>query len=729
MSGWRVIHLSKGLGRYAAAWDTLNRERFGNHPLLSSMFLERLLCIFGTGREYLCILGEDGAERAMLILRQRSRYAWASFLPSQCQLGPTLVPAAALLETLIPSLPGKVLQVDLLCNDPQLNDVLDNISQSARRMTHALTMSISLQGSFDDYWGARPRHLAANLRRYERRVEQDGMTARLVKISSEGQLEAALARYARLEGEGWKGRSGTALGSTREQYEFYRDLLRAAGLRGNAVVYELWIGNRLAASRLALVQDNTLIMLKTSYDEELARYAPGRLLLRAAIEDAFASCPGGRIEFYTDASIDQLEWAGASRWIEHLSLFRNRAADVAHLMLKAWLGPRRLLARRREDAPRDRPPDTTVEVHASLAELPPDTAAFLQAAETRNIGFGLDWYHNLVRTVFADHTGLRIYVLRRGGKPAAVLPLRLERERLGWSAHALGNFYTTLYEPVLAPNAKAADLLPMIERLRRDHSFLGSLMLSPMARGSHAYVVLLEALTLARWLPFEFFAFGNWYQPVRAGWPEYLADRKSNLRSTIKRMSKKLATEGGTLEVVTRPEEMAEGIAAYEKVYAASWKKPEPFKDFMPGLLQSCAEKGMLRLGLARLNGEPIAAQAWIVAHGRAEIYKVAYDEKFKEFSPGTLVTAMLVQHVMEVDQVHEIDYLIGDDAYKKTWMDERRERWGIVAYNLHSLPGLVGAAREVLGRMTKRVRERWQRRDKGAGKSPLASKSQTPAT
>jgi CelD/BcsL family acetyltransferase involved in cellulose biosynthesis len=729
MSGWRVIPLPKGLGQYAAAWDALNRERFGNHPLLSSMFMERLLRTFGTGREYLCILGEDQAVRAMLILRQRSRFVWTSFLPAQCQLGPTMVPAAALLDTLIPSLPGKVLQVDLLCNDPQLNDVLDNTSQSARRMAHALTMSIALEGSFDDYWHARPRHLAANLRRYERRVQQDGMATRLVKISSEGQLEAALARYARLEGEGWKGRNGTALGSTREQYDFYRDLVRAASLRGCAVVYELWIGDRLAASRLALVQDSTLVMLKTSYDEELARYAPGRLLLRAVIEDAFASFPGGRIEFYTDATIDQLEWAGASRWIEHLSLFRNRAADVGNLALKAWLGPRRLLARRREDAPRDRHPDTTLEVHTRLEELPPDTAAFLEAAETRNIGFGLDWYRNLVRTVFADHADLRIYVLRRGGKPTAVLPLRLERERLGWSAHALGNYYTTLYEPVLAPNAKAAELLPLIERLRRDRSSLGSLMLAPMARGSHAYVVLLEALALARWLPFEFFAFGNWYQPVRGSWADYLADRKSNLRSTIKRMSKKLAAEGGTLEVVTRPEDIPEGIAAYEKVYAASWKKPEPFKDFMPGLLQSCAEKGMLRLGLARLNGEPIAAQAWIVAHGRAEIYKVAYDEKFKEFSPGTLVTALLMQHVMEVDGVHEVDYLIGDDPYKKTWMDERRERWGIVAYNLRSLPGLIGAAREVIGRMTKRVRQRWQRRAQAAGSATLASKTETPAT
>jgi CelD/BcsL family acetyltransferase involved in cellulose biosynthesis len=130
----------------------------------------------------------------------------------------------------------------------------------------------------------------------------------------------------------------------------------------------------------------------------------------------------------------------------------------------------------------------------------------------------------------------------------------------------------------------------------------------------------------------------------------------------------------------------------------------------MPGLLQACAEKGILRLGLAWLDGAPVAAQAWIVAHGRAEIYKVAYDERFKAFAPGTLLTATLMQHVMEVDGVTEVDYLIGDDHYKRNWMSERRERWGIVAYNLRSLPGLAGFAREALGRIVKHVRSRLRR-------------------
>jgi len=71
-------------------------------------------------------------------------------------------------------------------------------------------------------------------------------------------------------------------------------------------------------------------------------------------------------------------------------------------------------------------------------------------------------------------------------------------------------------------------------------------------------------------------------------------------------------------------------------------------------------------MGLAKLNGAPVAAQMWTVAHGRAAIYKVAYHEAYKQYAAGTLVTALLMEQVIDVDRVTEIDYLIGDDAYKK---------------------------------------------------------------
>jgi hypothetical protein len=50
------------------------------------------------------------------------------------------------------------------------------------------------------------------------------------------------------------------------------------------------------------------------------------------------------------------------------------------------------------------------------------------------------------------------------------------------------------------------------------------------------------------------------------------------------------------------------------------------------------------------------------------------------------------------------VDYLSGDDAYKRLWMSEVRERSGLVAYRLGRPRGLLGAARQVLSLARKRT-------------------------
>jgi CelD/BcsL family acetyltransferase involved in cellulose biosynthesis len=64
-----------------------------------------------------------------------------------------------------------------------------------------------------------------------------------------------------------------------------------------------------------------------------------------------------------------------------------------------------------------------------------------------------------------------------------------------------------------------------------------------------------------------------------------------------------------------------------------------------------------------------------------------------------------MMQHVIDVDEVVEVDYLVGDDPYKKDWMNHRRERWGIVAYNPSTFLGVVGIVRQVLGILYKKWR------------------------
>ncbi len=145
-------------------------------------------------------------------------------------------------------------------------------------------------------------------------------------------------------------------------------------------------------------------------------------------------------------------------------------------------------------------------------------------------------------------------------------------------------------------------------------------------------------------------------------------------------------------------------MAAYKQVYARSWKQPEPYPDFMPGLIRLAAGRGWLRLGVAYKGTIPLAAQVWVVSYGKASIFKLAYDENFKSVSAGSLLTAELMRHVLDVDRVHEVDYLTGDDSYKSDWMKHRRERWGLKVFNPRSLDGLLQATRHLGGACVRRL-------------------------
>lgn len=350
---------------------------------------------------------------------------------------------------------------------------------------------------------------------------------------------------------------------------------------------------------------------------------------------------------------------------------------------------------------------TGVASYAHISELPANALALMGAAETQHFEFGADWHANLVDSVFATEQDCeaRFHVLTHAEQVLAVVPTVVRAGSEGRELSALSNFYTAIYAPCLAPGVQAEDLLPLVQSLRRTGRRVAVFRFSPMDPATPEFNVLKKALALAGLKAYDYFAFGNWYEPVTQNWAEYLAARSGQVRSTIKRNAKKFAAEGGALEIVTGGEGLDAALAAYQTVYAQSWKVPEPYPAFIPGLIKLCARRGWLRLGIARVGGKPVAAQIWIVGNGRADIYKLAYDEAYKSLAPGTLLTALLMEQAIDVDRVREIDYLIGDDSYKAAWMSKRRERRGIIAYDPLTVRGLLGFVKQTMGTVLRRLR------------------------
>ncbi|MBI3350401.1 MAG: GNAT family N-acetyltransferase [Burkholderiales bacterium] len=703
---WQIfaVDADQGLGEHRADWDRLNGQLMSGHPMLDSAFVDALIRHFGADRVQLAVARDDAGPIAMLLINRHARGlgVWSSFLPSQTQIGLSLIPSGMDMRGLFAALPGYASELDLLCNDPRFCDLRELPGRPVRCLPHALTMSVSLRHGFDDYWAQRPRNLIKNMRRYMRRLQAEPLPARMTVTTTPQDMADAVERYAALESSGWKGQIGTAVAADDAQGSFYKDVMRQFGGHGEALIYELWLGDTLIASRMVLLRERMALILKTAYNETFERLAPGRILLLRVLEDLFERIQGGEVEFYTDANADQLAWSTSQRWINHISVYRHRG--LPHFFDLLRRGSRGWLRRGKQPVGVDTMVNRSganVDSYAHVRELPADALALMQRAERRHIEFGADWHAHLVDTVYAaepQRHEVRLHVLRRQGRVLAVLPTVAQTGSLGREVSALANFYTAIYAPALEDGLEAEDLLPLTRALRRDGAGAAAYRFSPMDPLSREFALLKRALALAGLSTHAYFAFGNWYEPVHQNWADYLQDRSGQVRSTIKRNTRKFALEGGRLEIVQGGERLEAALAAYQSVYARSWKVPEPYPDFMPGLIRLCARRGWLRLGLAWLGDKPVAAQIWIVANGRADIYKLAYDEAYKALAPGTLLTALLMEQALDIDHVQEIDYLIGDYPYKAAWMSQRRERIGLVAYDPFTVRGALGLARQAVG-------------------------------
>lgn len=325
--------------------------------------------------------------------------------------------------------------------------------------------------------------------------------------------------------------------------------------------------------------------------------------------------------------------------------------------------------------------------------------------ELRNLQFGADWLANLASHALEKYEKAVVFVARLSPDNFVACPLKLNSHN--GHARSLGNFYTSAYSPVVSSDTPESLFLALFRHLARNQK-IATLTLSPMELDSPWFSQIQQALDQAGWKgTHRFFCFGNWIHEIEgATYQSYLAARPSRLRNTITRRTRQfLEANRGQLKLVQGGKLLEESIEQFVAVYNKSWKQEEPYLDFIPNLLQLSARRGWLRLGIASYDNVPVASQIWLVWENTAYIFKLAYHEEFKQLSPGTILTAYMMEHVIDKDAVSRIDFLSGDDDYKEDWMSTRRERFGIAAYNPLSLRGTVLLIGHILKSLVKKIR------------------------
>ena len=723
---WRLYPASE-FGSHIAAWQSILAQR-PRSSVNEAAFVNAVVNVFARGDEVLAICGDPGAPYAMCILRHSAAGTWETFQPSQAPLSPWIHLPEVSFESVVPgllkALPGMPLVVGITQKDPDIHPRPPD-SANLIVLDYIETARILVNRPFDEYWQARDKKIKYEIRRRLKRLAEIGGEPRLDVLRDPGAIPAAIQEYGDMEASGWKGRAGTAVSGDNLQGEFYRTLLSEYCARGRGRIYRYCIGDRAIAMQLCIEDADSLVFLKTTFDENYRRYSPGILMKHAIFEHVFNEGKLKKIEFYGAFIEWQSKWSDDVRIVYHVNYYRWRwLAQLRNL--------RRLVGRRLKailDAADDRDiegnpgqqPAHVVTRYTDLSALPCRfNQLFLRAGNT-GLYSSLPWYINFVQSVLAPNESLHIYAVdRTTTQPAACAALLLysRDSNAGWFApktlNGLSNYYSSLFGPVVDPNEPNAQQIldTLIAGIARDKNRWDVIDMRPLDVNDPVFDLLMKAFRSAGMLAGKYFCFGNWYLNVNGQtFSEYLSTRPSRLSKTGKRQLRILQERGRfRFELFTAVKGLDRAIADYNAIYNSSWKEPEPHPNFLGGLIRTCAEQGWLRLGIAYMDGQPAAAQLWIVLNETALIYKMAYDQRFTKDSVGTAVSLLLMQHAIDVDKVKVVDYLTGDDTYKQDWMTNRRERWGIVAFNPRTPLGVVLALQHFGGNKIRKTLA-WVRR------------------
>jgi len=321
-----------------------------------------------------------------------------------------------------------------------------------------------------------------------------------------------------------------------------------------------------------------------------------------------------------------------------------------------------------------------------------DAAGALDRARQPSLFDRLDWYRLVVS--HCPPAGSPLIVRARDGASVAWLFL----SRQGRGAVALANWYS-LRTGLVSSGPPAPALAEAIGRYLRSSLYLALIDLAPLPPDQAD--LLEQSFRKAGWIGLRSTATSNWRVRTEGmDWQQFLKARPSQLRNTIRRKENASPLQ---IDIIDRFE--AHIWRSYEDIYKQSWKPSEGSPAFLRALAEAESKAGTLRLGLAVLNGEPVAAQFWLVDNDEATIHKLAHRESHRAHSPGTVLSAAMFRHAIEVDKVRLIDFGTGDEPYKEHWMDEVRPLYRLRLHNPATLKGATGALRDTLSAARAKVR------------------------
>ena len=372
-----------------------------------------------------------------------------------------------------------------------------------------------------------------------------------------------------------------------------------------------------------------------------------------------------------------------------------------------------------------------VRCFSNFAELSPRHLSLLEHGDRFDLFTDPAWFAHLMHREFPESDQLQIFSVEniKTGEPLLLAPLRASRlDGAVLGARVLGSIsHRENYAPAAFLFAEGAEnafdrrslLLSLFGFLRSNDGWpddhpVEVLRLWPFDASSRLKADVYDALRSAGfWVQDYTNSFNRFENTAGLTYDAYFAARSASQRYAVRRKQRALERSGKVeFSIYRDTRDLDAAMAEYAAISFASWKAPATMVS--PATLELAdlaARRGCIRLGIARLDNRPIAAQLWIVSAGIAHCARLAYREDSQDLAPGVVLTNWMVQKLLDEDRVDRLDFGYGPEEYKGDWMKQTRDYLGLMAFNPATRSGLSHGAKQLVGRSIKQLARRILRR------------------
>jgi CelD/BcsL family acetyltransferase involved in cellulose biosynthesis len=277
----------------AEQWEEL-ADRVDASPFLRPGWIQAWQRAFGTGRLEIVALWQGARLAALIPLHRAFGRFWSTSNWHTPQFGMLAKDAVAARELATALFRRRPIELSLgfldaagpelpLCRAAAAGAGYRTLERTLQRSPY-----VAIDGTWDGYVRRLKRKRWRDLDRRRRLLEEQGRLC--LEIHDGGQqLGQLLDEAFEVEALGWKGANRTAILSQPETVYFYTEVARWAADQGWLEIAFLRLDGRPLAVSYNLRIDGNEYDLKAGYDPAFGWYSPGRLLLLALIERAFAT--------------------------------------------------------------------------------------------------------------------------------------------------------------------------------------------------------------------------------------------------------------------------------------------------------------------------------------------------------------------------------------------------------------------------------------------------------